>query len=730
MTCERTPTKERELYVQRVTGLVDYVPLVDKSKAPDCTRSLTFTNALPNVLNVGARPVNATVVFDLDIDAAGRTDPDQQVKAFLQEFGIDLTDTLTVLTPSGGKHCYTLWPQGIEIPGNWKLHKLDDPTRGLFFKGDIRGSKSVGYVVTPGSVLDSGEYRIVVDAPVKELSVEGASKFMKYRDERTCVPVASTGSKTVTGSTVVKPGLVSVLPDGVAYEVSERRLARVKESLDSKQFSLWHEKRNFVFHALSCCVPLDDLVHVWESLEICGDTASGTDYGSSVLLKDAERLVLKFGRSEDHTYYCPLRGGKIEQGHCQERFEAGVFTRSLEENVEANVKKLKVSTSMRYVRALDMNVVITALNHGQRGPGSSYPLAFAIVEDFLQFWLNHGVTNILLGNEFLAGFYGVTVPEVARAKKLLLRKGIIEVTGKQAKGRTSRFMVSSQMSSVGLTDLLLAIRKREGQDVYLDERNGVFITKDRRVVEVLHDAGRLSSENFDRMPARLVEKNLLDVCYPVFDEVRVESVLEGALNGHEESCEDFTDELLLETGLPESPFESKHELNTQGSSKSFVPCVRVGKSSAAAELSVGSSSKTVGSLCDSKVGKVSRLASSEVIRESLGVRVIGGVLSGVTLEDYDLAFYENYRVYSEYELALDPEYLTDRPFTTPDPLESFYGVESTGGVESEVKPRGKSKRLRQDWRFMKLPMTSRVVRERRKRVKPRGMGSFVGRKGL
>ncbi|MBW5252618.1 bifunctional DNA primase/polymerase [Streptomyces sp. P01-B04] len=88
--------------------------------------------------------------IDLDIDAAGRTDSVAALRQLAMQHLFTLPPTVTVLTPSGGRHLWLSGPPGVAVPNS----------AGRLAPGiDIRGSG--GYLVGPGSVTAHGIYRLV-----------------------------------------------------------------------------------------------------------------------------------------------------------------------------------------------------------------------------------------------------------------------------------------------------------------------------------------------------------------------------------------------------------------------------------------------------------------------------------------------------------------------------------------------------------------------------------------
>jgi hypothetical protein len=113
-------------------------------------------------VGVGCR---ASRIVGLDLDVHGDEDGPAQLARLAERLGQAWPATLTVATPSGGRHLYFAVP--------------DDCTIGSFSGGrtalgpgiDVRGPgrRSGGYLIGPGSVVNGRPYTIARDAPVLPL---------------------------------------------------------------------------------------------------------------------------------------------------------------------------------------------------------------------------------------------------------------------------------------------------------------------------------------------------------------------------------------------------------------------------------------------------------------------------------------------------------------------------------------------------------------------------------
>lgn len=103
--------------------------------------------------NVGVATGRGLLVLDIDdkTDSKGRPRNGSANLNLLTTLWGDLPSTLTVETPSGGRHYYLRFDPAMPLPTTVDL---------MGFSGiDARGDG--GYVVGPGSIVDGREYRII-----------------------------------------------------------------------------------------------------------------------------------------------------------------------------------------------------------------------------------------------------------------------------------------------------------------------------------------------------------------------------------------------------------------------------------------------------------------------------------------------------------------------------------------------------------------------------------------
>ncbi|MFF2728425.1 bifunctional DNA primase/polymerase [Streptomyces sp. NPDC058008] len=122
----------------------------DATTDPAAVRALFA--AAPRVTGYGiacGRPPHRLIGIDLDIDTAHGNDSVAALQQLALQHLFTIPPTVTVLTPSGGRHLWLTGPQDVPVPNS----------AGRLAPGiDVRGAG--GYLVGPGSVTTHGRYRL------------------------------------------------------------------------------------------------------------------------------------------------------------------------------------------------------------------------------------------------------------------------------------------------------------------------------------------------------------------------------------------------------------------------------------------------------------------------------------------------------------------------------------------------------------------------------------------
>ncbi|MDI3390023.1 bifunctional DNA primase/polymerase [Streptomyces sp. B-S-A8] len=114
--------------------------------------------------NIGVA-CRASNLVGLDLDQDDDTDGLAVLAALAARLGEPWPDTLTVATPSGGRHLYFRAPTGRIVPST------SGGRSGLGPGIDVRapGRHSGGYLIGPGSIVNGVPYVIVRDEPIRPL---------------------------------------------------------------------------------------------------------------------------------------------------------------------------------------------------------------------------------------------------------------------------------------------------------------------------------------------------------------------------------------------------------------------------------------------------------------------------------------------------------------------------------------------------------------------------------
>uniref|UniRef100_A0AAU3GVS3 Bifunctional DNA primase/polymerase n=1 Tax=Streptomyces sp. NBC_01401 TaxID=2903854 RepID=A0AAU3GVS3_9ACTN len=122
----------------------------DATTDPAAVRALFA--AAPGATGYGiacGREPHRLIGIDLDIDTAHGNDSVAALQHLALQHLFTIPATVTVLTPSGGRHLWLTGPSGVPVPNS----------AGRLAPGiDVRGAG--GYLVGPGSVTTHGRYRL------------------------------------------------------------------------------------------------------------------------------------------------------------------------------------------------------------------------------------------------------------------------------------------------------------------------------------------------------------------------------------------------------------------------------------------------------------------------------------------------------------------------------------------------------------------------------------------
>jgi hypothetical protein len=131
-------------------------PVITNEKTPAVDKWPTWAGTIAPGQNYGIKTGPASGVWVLDLDVRPGKSGILELQKYAAAKAVELPETFTVRTPSGGEHRYFLWCN-------------DRPVRnrtGVLPGADCRGQG--GYVVGPGSTINGKPYEVVRDLPVAE----------------------------------------------------------------------------------------------------------------------------------------------------------------------------------------------------------------------------------------------------------------------------------------------------------------------------------------------------------------------------------------------------------------------------------------------------------------------------------------------------------------------------------------------------------------------------------
>lgn len=97
-------------------------------------------------------------LIGLDLDVKNGLNGITALDELAQQHSFTVPETVTILTPSGGRHLWLAGPADVPVPNS-----VGTPCKGLAPGIDIRGSG--GYLVGPGSLTTAGRYTQAPNSP-------------------------------------------------------------------------------------------------------------------------------------------------------------------------------------------------------------------------------------------------------------------------------------------------------------------------------------------------------------------------------------------------------------------------------------------------------------------------------------------------------------------------------------------------------------------------------------
>lgn len=432
-------------------------------------------------------PIKNLVGFDLDINADDFKhfdDPAREMREVLAGvLEVDSRELLTVRTPSGGMHIYTLWGDENSIPPKSEnsLQRLDDR-----LKGDIRSSPVNGYLVGPGSWIASDDQKIKehMDASMER---SGYIPWRGFNSTRAYYYVEQYAGLHVVGEALSKKLFEKLQGTEKPIKTKKNKaeakkehgentpvyienrgghelytvIERIEESGELDGIERFYLKRAWVNKAISCHYSSAEVLDAWNKLGLAVDSNGGTPRAMehAELMKDIGRL----NDSIECSGYCRL-GYKGKSSKSRERAE---YIDDEELIKEAQQKASSFQTYRTYYAVNILKAADFIMRAGKRKtPSKGQILAFQIVINQLSFHAGLGRKSIKLGLDFLTEHYGVTRALAKRALSILRNAGIIKIKKKQAPGWLPIYVVGERFIEQGISHVIrgLISKNMEGRD--------------------------------------------------------------------------------------------------------------------------------------------------------------------------------------------------------------------------------------------------------------------------
>jgi len=450
-------------HLQNLLGShASYLLLKDETKEPvgryrlkDGVAPPGRRSEIPEIGNYGIIPEGGFFILDLDVH---RGDLQEQLALFEELFGVTLSETLVVETPSGGLHYYLRLPYGFNEPifngslRSYAKHLMEHSVlSATTVDADIRSSDATGYVVGPTSHVSIGKKGLPYKTPGGYMFRGRSKKILERGDFRGIAVISEGGAellrhlraiqleKRAPKEQPVKEGnsFEEPTPQALMEHVpSQEVLARISYGLSKKigNNAEYHRRRSFVLAALRCCYSDYAIAAACVKLGIDRDTYTEERQPFWETLADMKGL--RIAGPAEHTVYCDLG-----------RRARGTNNLTLDEQLEKLKEKVSTRTlsrknSFRDPKAINMHRVIQQLDQGTPKVPQKVRDAVLIMDVLFQPLLNVGATRVVVARTPVAEALGISEARVAEAMRLLRAKSVVELRNRQRTGLASTYSVA------------------------------------------------------------------------------------------------------------------------------------------------------------------------------------------------------------------------------------------------------------------------------------------------
>lgn len=461
----------REQLTKMLGDRANYVTLKEGTKEPAGTyRQKGKRQARARVLevpksgNYGVIPVSEFFVLDIDVHKAEL----EKSKAFFERFfGVDLSQTLYVKTPSGGLHYYLRMPEGYVIfngslrPYSKKLAEMLGDDEVPTIDADIRSSDATGYVVgpgsfvakmrdgteypTPGSYFLQGRSREILRSgdfeQLQEISLEAVKILSDLRTIQKAKSLPREPKEKV--EKVVEVPLIESKPDA---SVVIRVRAGLKRKVKNNGKLEYHRRRAFVSAALRCCYSDYTIAVACIELEVDRDSYTSKRLSMWQIIEDLHRLR-ESNPVTEHTSYCQVGQEKVRS-----RSEKTLDEFIAETKLKLQTRTLAREKHRKYPKVVHVTRVIARLEAEKKKKLPQVTRdALLIIDLLFQPLMNAGASRVVLAVAPVSDALQLTPSRVSAATRLLRNKRIISLVDKQKTGLAPTYTVTEDYIHKPLT---------------------------------------------------------------------------------------------------------------------------------------------------------------------------------------------------------------------------------------------------------------------------------------
>lgn len=505
------PDKETIFLVQeKLYGLASFTKLQKDSKKL-ARRKTQKQRSIARGANYGVYPEGELMILDIDVKDAkspahARTLLERQLDVLSTFFDIPLRETLSVITPTGGAHCYVLLPEGFSFQDdapyfpraslggsmsalvNTIVLEQDASQVRRRLTVDVRRSDVNTYVLGPGSWIrdkngEVGKYNIAfddhgfsrehIDAPILRISATGMQNMQKLSRMVEDRAASKKYAKQREAALQDQAGQ-EYLGTEDSYP-SNRHMIALRKLI--RKYPRYHSKRAAIKSALACCYSNAVIADVCMELSLNRDSSKKEPLSYDATLRDIERFIVE---DPYHSVFCRNTVGKLQATGSQKHHTASISREQLQEVlkeqsqkvlqrkkqfVEQGARRREVQPAVIDVAKV-RDVLMTTTNRlvmPQRVRD-----ALDIIDYYIQPLTNYGVTQIILSRKELKNTLSLSESRVTAATRMLRDTEVLYIDTPPQPGRTTVYAVNTDMFH---KDLSWALKKTWG---YNNARRNAF----------------------------------------------------------------------------------------------------------------------------------------------------------------------------------------------------------------------------------------------------------------